>query len=61
MVVLLCLACIAQANSAPNRSADASMRLDVRRLLASGWTLRQLEDHLDLMENCQRYRHESTD
>jgi hypothetical protein len=55
MVMLLCLPVIRRQSvdeSGPRRAAV----IDLPRLLAAGWTLRQIEDQLDLMENCQRSR-----
>ena len=50
MVLLLCLPIIECESMDARRVAT----IDLRRLLAAGWTLRQIEDQLDLIENCQR-------
>jgi hypothetical protein len=55
MVLLLCLPIIG-VESVEARCSRRVASLDLPRLLASGWTFKQIEDHLDLLENCQRFQ-----
>jgi hypothetical protein len=51
MVLLLSLPIVERVELAAGRRVAT---IDIPRLLAAGWTFRQIEDQLDLIENCQR-------
>ena len=52
MVVLLCLPIISAPENLQVSTPRRAAVIDLPRLLAAGWTLRQIEERLDLMENC---------
>lgn len=46
--------------SRESAQSGRTIAVDLPSLLAAGWTLREIEDQLDLIENCRRMRSSSS-